>query len=139
MKKLSFTSGAFTGEVLLVFNDLGLLVSYDATQAQLSEKQQRWFNSRLPQELSEVKRVLSGSSTAKLTELSIDVTFELFWHRYNAPRNSKKIPSERCWNRLSQAQRNKAFYFIPIYESHMEPGVAKLYAETYLNSGPWRN
>ena len=139
MKKYSFTSAAITGEITMTFNDLGLLVSYDATGAELTEEQQRWFNKYLPHELSEVKRVLSGSPTAKLTELSIDVDFETFWKRYNAPLNSKKKMALVRWNRMSQSERNRAYYFIHIYESRMQPGVAKMYAETYLNSELWNN
>jgi hypothetical protein len=139
MKRYSLTSQAFTGEVIFVFNDFNLLESFDTSGAQLSEKQQIFILRELPRELSEMQKVLGNSNSAKLTEVSVDITFETFWKRYRAPLNSKKKLAENCWKRLSQARRNLAYNFIPIYESRMEPGVSKLYAETYLNSGPWIN
>lgn len=139
MKRYSLTSSSFTGEVIFVFNDFSLLESFDTSGAQLSEKQQIFILRELPRELFEMERVVEKSSSAKLTELTSEITFEMFWKRYRAPLNSKKKLAENCWKRLSQARRNLAYNFITIYESRMEPGVGKLYAETYLNSGPWIN
>ncbi|KAF0199010.1 MAG: hypothetical protein FD170_3938 [Bacteroidetes bacterium] len=139
MKTYSLTSPHFTGEVLFQFNDVGLLLSYDAKEATLSEKQQVYLLRHLPRELSEVKNMLEKSPDAKFEEVKLDITFELFWKRYNAPLNSKKKAALARWNRMSQSERNRAYYFIHIYESRMQPGVAKMYAETYLNSELWNN
>jgi len=139
MRRFSLTSSGFTGEVIFVFNDLNLLESFDTSGAQLSEKQQIFILRELPKELFEMERVVEKSSSAKLTELTGEITFEMFWKRYRAPLNSKKKLAENSWKRLSQARRNLAYNFITIYEQRMEPGVSKLYAETYLNSGPWIN
>ncbi|KAF0198455.1 MAG: hypothetical protein FD170_4001 [Bacteroidetes bacterium] len=139
MKRYSLTSSSFTGEVIFVFNDFNLLESFDTSGAQLSEKQQIFILRELPRELYEMERVVGNSTSAKLTELSAELSFEMFWKRYKAPLNSKKKQAENCWKRLTHARRSLAYKFIPIYESRMEPGVAKLYAETYLNSGPWIN
>ncbi|MBS4041613.1 MAG: hypothetical protein KGZ81_13575 [Flavobacteriales bacterium] len=139
MKRYSLTSQGFTGEVIFVFNDINLLELFDSTGAQLSELQQRFLLQNLPGDLPELENLRSKSVSAKLTEVNADITFDMFWKRYRAPLNSKKKLAENCWKRLSQARRNLAYKFIPIYESRMEPGVSKLYAETYLNSGPWIN
>lgn len=139
MKKLSFTSGAFTGEVILIFNELGLLTGYDSSHAELTEDQQKWFLQKLPRELSEVERVLAGSPTAKLTEIAEEITFEIFWNRYNEKIRSSRKKAMLKWNRMSQADRTKAFHFVAKYEMNIPNGVAKKYAETYLNSELWNN
>jgi hypothetical protein len=139
MKRYSLTSDAFEGEVIFVFNDLNLLESFDTSGAKLSEKQQVFILRELPRELAEIKKVIGSSVSAKLTEVTQDITFEQFWKRYDPPALSKKkkraLPR---WNRMSQSERNKAFYYIPKYESKMR-GEAKMYAETYLNSEIWND
>jgi len=139
MKKLSFTSGAFTGEVILTFNDLGLLVSYDALNAQLTPDQQKWFLQKLPSDLSEVERVLAGSPTARLTEIADNITFDMFWNRYNEKVRSSRKKALLKWQRMSESDRTKAYYFIQKYEMNIPLSVAKKYAETYLNAELWNN
>lgn len=139
MKRYSLTSESFKGEVIFVFNDLNLLESFDTSGAELTEKQQIYILKELPRELAEVKRVLGKSVSAKLTEVNNEITFEQFWKRYDPPALSKKkkkaLPR---WNRMTQSERNKAYYYIPKYESKMR-GEAKMYAETYLNSEIWND
>jgi len=139
MKKLSFTSGAFTGEVILTFNELGFLVSYDALSAQLTPDQQKWFLQKLPCELAEVERVLAGSPTAKLTEISLDITFDMFWSRYNDKVRSSRKKAMLKWIRMSNSDRTKAYHFISKYEMNIPQGVSRKYAETYLNNELWNN
>lgn len=139
MRRFVLTSDAFTGEVEFIFNDSGLLESFTTAAAQLSERQQVFILKELPRELSEIKKVISNSVSAKLTEVNNDITFDQFWKRYDPPALSKKkkkaLPR---WNRMSQSERNKAYYFIPKYESRMR-GEGKMYAETYLNSEIWND
>ncbi|MFH1121770.1 MAG: hypothetical protein V1775_18260 [Bacteroidota bacterium] len=139
MKRFVLTSDAFTGEVEFIFNDLGLLYSFSMSNAQLSEKQQVFIIKELPRELNEIKRVIGTSQSAKITEVAIEITFEMFWKRYDPPANSKKkkkaLPR---WNKMSKAEQMKAYYHISKYESNMR-GEAKMYAETYLNSELWNN
>jgi hypothetical protein len=139
MKEFTLTSSSFTGEVIFEFNDVGLLMSFSAKAANLSEKQQVFLLKNLPRELAEVKAMLEKSPNAKFTELQREITFEMFWNRYDPPANSKKkkkaLPR---WNKMSKAERAKAFYYIAKYEGNMR-GEAKMYAETYLNSELWNN
>ncbi len=135
----SLTSDAFTGEVIFQFNDAGLLMSYDARGAGLSERQQIFILKELPRELSEIKKVISNSVSAKLTEVSKEITFEMFWNRYDEKTRSSKKTAETVWKRMSVTDRNKAYWFIPKYFSSILPGVPKKYAETYLRKELWNN
>ncbi len=139
MVKYSLTSTAFEGEVIFTFNDSGLLESFDSSGAELSEKQQVFMLKELPRELCEVKRVLGGSVSAKLTEIKQEVTFEMFWSRYDEKIRSSKKKSLAKWSRMSRSQQSKAFYFISKYEMSILQGVAKKYAESYLNAELWNN
>lgn len=135
----SLTSEAFTGEVIFQFNECGLLISYDATGADLSEKQQVFLLRNLPRELAEVKAMLGNSPLAKFVQVKAEITFEMFWDRYNDKVRSSRKKALLKWVRLSQGDRVKAYHFISKYEMNIPQGVAKKYAETYLNSELWNN
>lgn len=139
MMTYSLTSSAFTGEVVFQFNESGLLISYDATSANLSEKQQVFLLRNLPRELSEVKQMIANSPNAKFVQINTEISFEMFWDRYNEKVRSSKKKAQLKWNRMSMTERAKAFYHIARYEGSIPNGVAKKYAETYLNAETWNN
>lgn len=68
------------------------------------------------------------------TEVKRDVTFEMFWERYNY-KASGRIPAQKAWDKLTEAERISAYDYIPTYEAHLKMSrTAKKYASTYLNS-----
>lgn len=131
------TSTSWTGYIELEFNSIGLMIRSDITQAVLNEDQQIWFL-RNCRELSELQRVIKGT-TATMTEVKQEVTFDLFWNRYDEKIRSSKKKALTTWNRLRKDDQVKAFNYIKKYEGSMAPGVAKKYAETYLNAELWNN
>lgn len=134
------TSDQFSGDVLFEFDDAGLLVRYDITNAQLSEAQKVFILQKLPRSIDKIKEVMGNSKTAKLTkQAKTGVTFEDFWNRYDDKTTSSKKKTLVIWNRMSQAQRDKAFNHIPAYFRSIPTGVAKKYANTYLNAELWNN
>jgi hypothetical protein len=139
MSLYSLTSTAFDGEVLFEFNDAGILQKFDTSAAQLSEQQQLWILKKMPKHLAHVKMILGDSETATLTELKQDVTFEMFWNRYNEKVRSSKKKAERIWNRLTKTNQVKAFRGIIAYERNIPGGILKKYAETYLGAELWNN
>jgi len=132
------TSSSWSGFIQVEYNELGYLVAHDTRNAVLTEKQQQWFLNRMPRELSELQRVLQGS-TAKIEEVKQEVNFDLFWDRYNEKVRSSKKKAQITWNRLPPTEQIKAFNFIKKYEANIPAGVAKKYAETYLNAELWNN
>lgn len=135
----SLTSEGFTGEVIFEYNEAGLLEKYDISSADLSEDQQIWMLKRLPRELAELDRIIKGTKSAKLTEISRDVTFEMFWNKYNEKERSSKKRTLQKWNRMGKAEQAKAYGYIQKYLNSIAVGVAKKYAETYLNAELWNN
>jgi hypothetical protein len=135
----SLTSNSFAGEVYFEFDDEGLLIRFDCTNAQLSEQQQIFLLRRLPRELSAIKSFMDNSPTAKFTELNQEITFEMFWNRYNEKLRSSKKKAEKIWNKLGRADQQKAYRYIARYEASLYTGTAKKYAETYLNAELWNN
>lgn len=137
--KYLLTSTAWPGEIEIVYNDLQLLVSHDTSRADLSENQQLWFLKNLPRELCELQQLIDKSTSATLTEVKDEITFEKFWSRYDEKLRSSKKKALKVWNRLTEADQIKAYKFISKYEQSIPNGVAKKYAETYLNVELWNN
>jgi len=133
------TSTKFTGEVLLAFDFNGYLVMYDSSRALLSPEQINWLVDELPRRIEEVRNLIGNSKTVKLTEIKEDVTFEMFWNRYDEKIRSSKKRTLAAWNKLSQNDQVLAYRFISRYEAHIPSGTCKKYAETYLNAALWDN
>ncbi len=134
------TSDAFSGDVLFEFDEAGLLVRYDITHAKLTEEQKVFILQKLPRSIKTIEEVLGKSKTAKLTrQARTAVTFEDFWNRYDDKTTSSKKKTETIWKRMSQTERDKAFNYIPTYFRNIPNGVAKKYANTYLNAEQWNN
>ena len=136
MKIFQLTSQSFTGYIEFMFDDNTLLNSY-AIHAELSESQQVYLLKNMPREIIELGKL--KSSTVTITEIDQEVTFEMFWNRYDEKIRSSKKKALSGWNKMSKANQVRAFRFISKYESNILPGTAKKYAETYLNAELWAN
>ena len=136
MKVFHMTSVTFTGYIEFAFNDNSLLEKYQIS-AELSERQQIYLLKNMPRELPELDNL--KSSTVTITEINQEVTFDMFWNRYDEKIRSSKKKALSGWNKMSKANQVRAFRFISKYESNILPGTAKKYAETYLNAELWAN
>lgn len=139
-----FTSTQFKGVIVLRYNTDGALVSQDLTGADLNVAQINWFNNTMPKYLAQFQSTLKSNPSAnkntKLTKITTEkVTFEQFWNKYNEKTRSSKKKALNCWNRLSQTDRDRAYNYIATYERNIPNGIAKKYAETYLNAELWNN
>jgi hypothetical protein len=139
MKKFILTSDAWSGEITLEYDDLHLLINMNLKEAELSEEQHLWFLRNMPRELAELQKLLDKSKSAKLTEAPQEVTFEMFWDAYDEKVRSSKKKALKVWSRMTDANRLKAYLFIPKYNRSILPGCNKKYAETYLNAELWNN
>jgi hypothetical protein len=127
---------AFEGYVEYVFGDSGLLDKMEI-RAELSEKQQVYLLKNLPREIQELDRLKSNTST--ITEIKTEVTFDMFWVKYDDKVNSSKKRTEAKWNKMPKSERIRAYNFITRYFQSIPPGTRKKYAETYLNDELWAN
>ncbi len=136
MKTIHLTSVTFTGYIEFNFNDNDLLEKMEI-HADLSEKQQIYLLKNMPREIIELDKL--KSSTVTIAEINQDVTFDMFWNRYDEKIRSSKKKALSKWNKMILSDRIRAFRFITKYESNILPGTAKKYAETYLTAELWNN
>jgi hypothetical protein len=139
-KTYIWTGESFTGSVHFVFNAEGALLKYDITEAQMSAEQMKWFNDRLPNTLQELKVVLSKTKQAVLQLMpDAEITFDLFWNKYDEKIRSSKKKSLKIWQKLSEGEQKKAYMYINFYNRSISNGIGKKYCETYLNAELWNN
>lgn len=136
MKIYHLTSVKFTGYIEFQFNDNELLEKYQI-YADLAENQQVYLLKNIPRETLELDKLKSEFVT--ITEINQDVTFDMFWTRYDEKIRSSKKKTIARWNKMSPGEQIRAYRFISKYESNILPGTAKKYAETYLNTELWAN
>lgn len=77
------------------------------------------------------------SSKIKLIEIKREVTFDMFWDRYDYKSSGKKEAMD-AWKKLSKNDQISAFDYIGVYESNLKLNpVSKLHGSTYLNKKRW--
>ena len=139
MANYLLTSSLFTGSITIRFNAQGLLDGFDVN-AELTAEQHHWLLNNMPINEDDAQRVLVCSKTAKLTKLpDAEVTFALFWDKYDDKINSSKKRAEAKWRQLSKSDQQKAYLFITRYFANIPNNTRKKYAETYLNAELWNN
>ena len=139
--KYIMTSTTFTGEVMFEYDDNSqLLLNYSVEHAKLSERQQVWLLKHLPRELAEMESITQSNPAIKFTEMKeAEITFELFWNKYDDKINSSRKRTLAAWNKLNVTNRQRAYRFIPTYFANIPQGTRKKYAETYINAELWNN
>lgn len=133
---MHLTSTAFTGYVEFQFNDQDLLIKMEI-HAALSEQQQVYLLRHMPREITELQAM--KSPTVSITEMKQDVTFDMFWIRYDDRMSSSKKRTMAKWDKMTPADRARAYWYIPTYFGSVPPGTRKKFAETYLNAELWNN
>lgn len=111
----------FTGEIIIGFNDKGVINLVDTTDTKFGAKSMTKLFEILPKDLGKdlIKTLSDLSSTAnfKITEIPADLTFERFWNTYD-----HKINKKRCiplYNKLSDADKFLAITKIKDYKSYL--------------------
>ncbi|MBI9055490.1 MAG: hypothetical protein JEY96_16830 [Bacteroidales bacterium] len=133
------TSDNFEGFVEFEFNKDGYLTRYDTENATMSKEHLVFLLKRFPRHIDQAEELMSKSDTATFTEIVSEVTFEMFWNKYNEKVNSSRKRALQKWNRMSKSDRIKAYQYINKYFMSIPYGTRKKYAETYLNAELWNN
>ncbi len=127
------TNDQIPGEIHLHVDD-DKKVRCDFTKSDATAAQQSFLLQHAELGMEAIRRITKGS---KLVEM--DVTFDMFWNRYDDKLLSSRKRSEHKWNRMTPYQQKCAYNHIPKYFAALPNGVRKKMAETYLNAEQWSN
>jgi hypothetical protein len=142
MNKYVITSDKTTGEVVFTYNDKGLLIGFDFQLDDSESYMLLWTLNKLIFKWEEEFKNEVKSLKIRCTKLTLEVTFDMFWEKYDHKSMSSKHKTLARWKNLSKTDQIRAFNFISTYNSRrmsMVPCPAKKLAETYLNSMMWNN
>lgn len=137
MKKYSITSLAFSGEIIFSFDEKDCFVGMEV-KASLSEAQLRHFFAYMPYSSKDLKATIGASQKVTVTDVIENITFEMFWSRYNDKERSSKKRSMEKWNKLNAGNQAKAYNHILKY-FRTKGNAEKKYCETYLAAELWNN
>jgi len=138
MKQYELTSPAFEGSVVFGFDDdTDGLVKVDMSSVPFSNAIWLSIWRNLPTTSKQLCNVTG--KTGVITELADNITFDMFWQRYDDKARSSKVKTKRQWERMTSREQAAAYRFIPSYFSSIPQGVCKKYATTYLSDQLWNN
>lgn len=143
MKKIIITSDNFGGEVYAVYDLEGQLISIDFAASNLTAAQKDWIKVHLPvaggDHLAYIKDCFGGAKSVRILMEGYEVTFDMFWQAYGEKVN--RIRCEKRWDKLSKADRQKAFSGLAAYQRHLARNnwQNKANPDTYLMNKYWEN
>ena len=132
-KFLVTTQKSLDGVVYTYEANNGLIVGIEIREENMSLQTRTTVLTQAPNTFFKFLDWAKESKAITVTELTDDITFDMFWNRYNDKLRSSKKRSQRLWEKLSQEDRVKAFFYIKTYNRN-RGNAEKKYCETYLNA-----
>ncbi|MBR1775041.1 MAG: hypothetical protein IJ759_05900 [Bacteroidales bacterium] len=140
MRTYSITSEKLQGEILVTFDENDVLQNIDMSKADMNIGQQTWFFANKPLNEEGLMALKKVSKYIRITLVpEKEVTFDMFWQKYDDKYNSSKKRTKQKWDKMSKSEQTKAYNYINRYFSNIPYGTRKKYAETYLNAELWNN
>lgn len=125
----------------------GIIYSYNRKNEQfagLEIKEENMPGETLKLILANIRITLSEflswikTVNAECVEMQIKLSFDMFWDKYNDKERSSKKRSQRIWEKLSEENQIKAYYYYDRYNRN-RGSAEKKYCETYLSAEMWNN
>lgn len=127
MRQFLFTSPRFDGQIILGYDENGVLVKF-VNEATLTSEQLEYFRTNFPFKYENME-LLKGKSGI-ITEIT-DLSFDRFWADYDCKKG--KINAEKEWKKLSDGERMKAIMAIRRYKASCKnKNIEQVYPERYL-------
>jgi hypothetical protein len=123
MKRFLISSPQYTGDAEIIYDETDRLVRIDVSNTNMPCNMIDRFKEKIPSNVIALTSIFQGTA-ATVVEAAIEITFEQFWKAYN--HKVKKLRAQAFWNKLSEADKVKAFYGITAYDK-------------YLKKEGWRN
>lgn len=138
MRRFIITSPKLNGSIELLFGADNRLSTIDFSSCTLTDQQYSHFLFSMLYNVDEVE-LIGAKLPATIIEGDFEVTFEMFWKKYN-----KKINKLRCihlWAKADKTKQVKAYFGITAYDKFLkqESWRSKADPETYLRNEYWEN
>lgn len=133
MRKFLISSISFSGQVEIIFDFSGVLISIYLGNTNLTVGQIKYLLKNAPLTVADLPNAFAGSK-AIIVESSFEVTFEMFWNKYDLKRNKK--PAEKIWVKMATVDKVKAYHSIDGYNKYLKKNewCNRLYPDTFLRN-----
>jgi len=138
MRRFLITSSAFTGEADILYDGDGRLVKLDLIATNMPAAIVNIFKEKVPGQIERLETAFTPGSVT-IVETSYEVTFEMFWNKYDYKVNKKRC--EPLWSKLSKASQVEAYIGVDAYNKFLK-GTGwrkKADPEKYLRDHYWEN
>ena len=137
MRQFNVTTPTSTNGVIYTYTDAGLFAGIQVNETMELAVLKNLIVAIKPT-IEEFFLWAKAFRKIEVVELQQQITFEMFWDRYDDKARSSKKKSLHLWNRLTEPDRIKAYYHYPTYNK-LRANAEKKYCETYLNAELWNN
>lgn len=128
-------TGKTAGVIVFKFDLNGDLILFKYEGDPLSDNQRAWMYPRIPIHIDKIKN-WEAVKNLTVTKGEPDLSFENFWNTY--AEKSKKIVTQKLWEKLSKDDKFNAISFIKRFNNHLRlKGTAKPLPDTYLRQKRW--
>lgn len=137
MKKYAITKGSFSGTIWALYNEEGCLVYLNFEDAVIPADLMQSYKRYIPVDSGQLA-VFARRSGATVTEVSITVSFEQWYHLLGVLRNKERAMS--IWNKLPAETKVQAYYNTKKYLKYCSKNAGwynKMYPDTYLRGRHW--
>ena len=132
--------GKKTGiEMVFKFDSNAYLTAFEVF-AEMTDTQRIWMYQNMPKTIADLRRLQTANpSTIKITEMELDLSFDLFWNTY-AHKVGNKTRAKKLWEKLPNKERVKAINWHREYCRQLTITThGKMNPETYLYQARWNN
>lgn len=137
MKSIIMTSPKIDGYISFEYNEADIIEKLEISGT-LTDQQYAWLFSRFPWKYDQLPAFSRQAPDAVFTETEREITFKMFWDRYDDKVKSSKKKTESKWNNMTKANQVKAYLYIPTY-FRTKGSADKKYTTTYLEAELWNN
>lgn len=138
MKRFLITSPKFSGQAEIFYNSDGVLCRIDCTDTNMTAIMVHHFKNAVSAHLMELSQKFSSDTV--IVEAEYEVSFDMFWKKYN-----KKVNKSRCillWSKLNKSMQVQAFFGIDAYNKFLKKEGEwrkPVDPENYLRNKYWEN
>lgn len=137
MKRFLITSPKFSGQAEIFYNASGVLCKIDCSDTNMDAATVFHFKNAVGPTVTDM--ATRFSKDAVIVEAEYEVSFDMFWKKYNEKRNKK-----RCiilWSKLNKVQQVQALFGVDAYFKYLkkEGWRNKADPDTYLRGEYWEN
>lgn len=126
---------------IIAYSDQGMLQNLDMSGVDRADAV-AYFLAWVPKTIEFLEAYVNDTSRKlmKVTEIAPDLSFQAFWDAFDYKMGNRSRV-EAAWAKMSTEDKNACMLSLKRYKTwkKLNPNIAHMYGETYLNQRRWEN